>query len=93
MFFVGSLFSWLGFASIYVVIQNYYKSSCNSDTCMTDEFDNSTICVSGIDSFNGALLYSLEVQSTIGYGSRALHSSGCYLHVIAYVIQVKITLK
>jgi len=87
IYITGFLVSWLIFALIYWVLQKYYESSCNSSDCQTDILDQDTICVAGIESFNGALLYSMEVQSTIGYGSRALQTGGCYLHVIVFIIQ------
>lgn len=87
IYVTGFLLSWLIFALIYWLLQKYYESSCNSADCEKHLLDQDIRCVTGIESFNGALLYSMEVQSTIGYGSRALQTGECYLYVFAFIIQ------
>ncbi|CAF0798070.1 unnamed protein product [Rotaria sp. Silwood1] len=45
-----------------------------------------TPCVAGVKSFSGALLYSIETQQTIGYGTRAV-TEQCTGGIIIVIIQ------
>ena len=43
-------------------------------------------CIGGVKSFSGVLLYSIETQQTIGYGTRAV-TEGCTAGIILLIIQ------
>jgi hypothetical protein len=51
-----------------------------------NETNNFIPCVSGVKSFSGALLYSIETQQTIGYGTRAV-TEQCTAGIILIIIQ------
>jgi potassium inwardly-rectifying channel subfamily J len=48
--------------------------------------NNSIPCIAGIKSFSGVLLYSIETQQTIGYGTRAI-AEGCTGGIFILIIQ------
>jgi potassium inwardly-rectifying channel subfamily J len=59
----------------------------NGDFSSSNRNDSSYIpCVAGVKSFSGALLYSIETQQTIGYGTRAV-TEGCTGGVFIIIIQ------
>ncbi|XP_063727520.1 ATP-sensitive inward rectifier potassium channel 12-like isoform X2 [Symsagittifera roscoffensis] len=69
--------TWTGFGLVYYALM-----------WITDDFDNqdaSQKCFANIKDFPGALLFSLETQTTIGYGYRTL-SENCPLPIIVLCI-------
>ena len=56
VYLVTFVLSWLLFALLWWAMQNW----------------NGHSCVEGVDGFTTALLFSIETQHTIGYGSRAV---------------------
>jgi potassium inwardly-rectifying channel subfamily J len=56
----------------------------NNRSNVTD--DSYIPCVVGVTSFSGALLYSIETQQTIGYGTRAV-TQQCTAGIILIIIQ------
>ena len=63
IFLLGFFCSWVFFAIIW-----FFISFVHGDLDNTDK--NHTSCVTGISSFAGAILFSIETQQTIGYGVR-----------------------
>lgn len=55
-----------------------------------DPSSNHTPCVMNVDSLTGAYLFSLETQSTIGYGFRHV-SEECPLAILTLVLQLVLT--
>ena len=53
-----------------------------------DEGDekNSTRCLIGIDSFAGTILFSIETQQTIGYGTRSIDQR-CSMGILLLIVQ------
>ncbi len=78
LFFIATfLVSWLVFASFWYILQ---ESS-------TTKFGNETVqCVSNLDDFSAAILFSIETQQTIGYGTRHINSQ-CWPAVVLVMIQ------
>ncbi|XP_071948128.1 G protein-activated inward rectifier potassium channel 2-like [Antedon mediterranea] len=79
------LVSWMLFAVIW-----YTMASVNGDIGYTannlTDLDSYIPCVYHLDSFLTAFLFSLETQTTIGYGYRVV-SDGCPLAPVVVVIQ------
>jgi potassium inwardly-rectifying channel subfamily J len=63
VFALGFFISWIIFAIAWYLI-SYVHGDLNPIHA------NHTSCISGIQSFAGALLFSIETQQTIGYGAR-----------------------
>ncbi|CAF3996233.1 unnamed protein product [Rotaria sordida] len=76
--------SWILFAIIWYVIMIIHGDFSNQILNGID--DNYIPCVAGIKSFSGALLYSIETQQTIGYGTRAVNEK-CTAGIIVLIIQ------
>ncbi|CAF0881878.1 unnamed protein product [Rotaria sordida] len=76
--------SWILFAIIWYVIMIIHGDFSNKTLNRTD--DNYIPCVAGVKSFSGALLYSIETQQTIGYGTRAV-TEKCTAGIILVIIQ------
>uniref|UniRef100_A0A8C4T0Y6 ATP-sensitive inward rectifier potassium channel 15-like n=1 Tax=Erpetoichthys calabaricus TaxID=27687 RepID=A0A8C4T0Y6_ERPCA len=71
--------SWIFFGLLWYLNVIYYSDLQSSS--------NHTICITNVNSFVSAFLYSLETQTTIGYGSR--HVTGvCPFSIILLVFQV-----
>ncbi|XP_010897807.2 inward rectifier potassium channel 16 [Esox lucius] len=73
MFALSYILSWLFFGLLYWVI-----TLANSDM--------STPCVYEVNDFTGAFLFSLETQTTIGYGFRGM-SENCMVAIIVVTVQ------
>ncbi|CAF1332308.1 unnamed protein product [Adineta ricciae] len=84
LFSFSFVISWLIFAVIWYIIMYIHNDfSINS----SNETSNEHIpCISGVKTFSGALLYSIETQQTIGYGTRAINEQ-CTGGIILLIIQ------
>ena len=81
LFFV---ISWIGFAGFW-----YLLMKVNGDFSFEslNETNGSEIrCVVGVKSLSGVLLYSIESQQTIGYGTRSLNEN-CRMGIFLLIIQ------
>ena len=47
---------------------------------------NYTVCIAGVHSFAGAILFSIETQQTIGYGTRVVKET-CYFAIVVMMVQ------
>ncbi|RWS28967.1 Inward rectifier K+ channel-like protein [Leptotrombidium deliense] len=65
VFAMGFVLSWLGFAVIWWII-----CYAHGDFDKREDGKEWTACVTSINSFTSAFLFSIETQHTIGYGSR-----------------------
>jgi len=65
MFISGFIVSWLFFAVLWLTLAHF-----NGDVDRSD--DDPGLCVDHVYDFSTALLYSLETQTTIGYGYRVI---------------------
>ncbi|XP_029312609.1 inward rectifier potassium channel 16 [Cottoperca gobio] len=77
IFALSYILSWLFFGILYWVI-----ALANGDT----RTNTSEPCMYGVRSFTAAFLFSLETQTTIGYGSRGM-SEFCMIAIIIVTIQ------
>ncbi|XP_041863799.1 ATP-sensitive inward rectifier potassium channel 15 [Melanotaenia boesemani] len=68
----------------------YYVISMGNGDFEAGHNSNHTPCVVNVDSFTGAFLFSLESQTTIGYGFRFI-SEECPLAIFTLVVQLVIT--
>lgn len=59
LYAVGFLFSWSFFGTVYFLIFWFRL-----------KYDNDVVCVEEVDSWTSAFLFSVESQTTIGYGGR-----------------------
>jgi potassium inwardly-rectifying channel subfamily J, other len=73
--------SWILFAAIWYIIMVVHGDFSNKSSNVTH-----TPCVAGVKSFSGAVLYSIETQQTIGYGTRAV-TEQCTAGVFLLIIQ------
>lgn len=62
-FAFGFLVSWIGFAGAWYGISYIHGDLLNPDK-------NHVACISGLNTFISAILFSIETQQTIGYGAR-----------------------
>ncbi|KAM5182536.1 ATP-sensitive inward rectifier potassium channel 15 [Mantella aurantiaca] len=76
--------TWCFFGVIYFVIALVHGD------VHTDPATNHTPCVMNVDSFTGAFLFSLESQTTIGYGFRFI-TEECPVAIILLVAQLVLT--
>ena len=74
LFTLSFVSTWLFFASIWYLIITISDKSAEGK------------CVLGVESFSGAILFSIETQQTIGYGTRSLNES-CVFGIFLVVIQ------
>ncbi|CAF1228860.1 unnamed protein product [Rotaria sp. Silwood1] len=85
LFTLGFCLSWLAFALIWYLLMyihgDLYSYNYNSA--------NYTACISGVHSFAGAILFSIETQQTIGYGTRVVKET-CYFAIIIMMVQSSI---
>lgn len=61
LYAVGFLFSWSFFGTVYFLIFWFRR-----------KYDNGVVCVEKVDSWTSAFLFSVESQTTIGYGGRQI---------------------
>lgn len=61
LYSVGFLFSWTFFGTVYFIIFS-----------LRQKYDEGTLCVEKVDSWTSAFLFSVESQTTIGYGGRQI---------------------
>lgn len=61
LYTVGFLFSWTFFGTVYYVIFWFRR-----------KYDNGVVCVENVDCWTSAFLFSVESQTTIGYGGRQI---------------------
>ena len=59
LYAVGFLFSWSFFGTVYFLIFWFRR-----------KYDSGVVCVENVDSWTSAFLFSVESQTTIGYGGR-----------------------
>jgi len=85
LFSAAFIFSWVGFASVYYVISFMHGDfSLLNTTNDTEEW-----CIRGLDQnkkFVSMFLFSLETQTTIGYGGRSA-ASNCGLTIFTVIVQ------
>ena len=80
LYSVGFLFSWSFFGTVYFLIFWFRQ-----------KFDSGVICVEKVDCWTSAFLFSVESQTTIGYGGRQVWKK--YLFVISFWLCTHILLK
>lgn len=68
LYSVGFLFSWTFFGTVYFIIFALRK-----------KYDEGTLCVEKVDSWTSAFLFSVESQTTIGYGGRQVRTQAFFL--------------
>ncbi|XP_066876558.1 inward rectifier potassium channel 16 [Kogia breviceps] len=78
IFSLSYVLSWLIFGSIFWLIA-FHHGDLSNDPDLTP-------CVDNVHSFTGAFLFSLETQTTIGYGSRCV-TEECSVAVLMVVLQ------
>ncbi|UJR14744.1 hypothetical protein I4U23_001735 [Adineta vaga] len=85
LFTLGFCLSWLAFALIWYLLMysygDFHPDNYNSA--------NYSVCIAGVHSFAGALLFSIETQQTIGYGTRVVKET-CYFAIIVIMLQSSI---
>ncbi|XP_007482780.1 inward rectifier potassium channel 16 [Monodelphis domestica] len=78
IFSLSYILSWLIFGLIFWVIALHHGDLINDP--------NITPCVDNVHTFTGAFLFSLETQTTIGYGSRCV-TEECSVAVLVVILQ------
>ncbi|XP_068387032.1 inward rectifier potassium channel 16 isoform X2 [Eschrichtius robustus] len=78
IFSLSYILSWLIFGSIFWLIA-FHHGDLLSDPDITP-------CVDNVHSFTGAFLFSLETQTTIGYGYRCV-TEACSVAVLVVILQ------
>ncbi|NIG58127.1 inward rectifier potassium channel 16 [Pontoporia blainvillei] len=78
IFSLSYILSWLIFGSIFWLIAFHHGDLLNDPDI--------TPCVDNVHSFTGAFLFSLETQTTIGYGSRCV-TEECSAAVLMVILQ------
>ncbi|CAF3582751.1 unnamed protein product [Rotaria socialis] len=85
LFTLGFCLSWLAFALIWYLLMytygDFHPDNYNSA--------NYSVCIAGVHSFAGAILFSIETQQTIGYGTRVVKET-CYLAIVVMMVQSSI---
>ncbi|XP_071961336.1 G protein-activated inward rectifier potassium channel 3-like [Antedon mediterranea] len=83
LFTIGYLIGWVGFAGIW-----YGMAWQNGDIgyLSWENSDDYEPCVNNMDSFGTAFLFSLETQTTIGYGLRVV-TPHCWMGFLMVIIQ------
>lgn len=82
IFLTCFLLSWFGFAIMY-----YVMSEANGDIKDPGaKLVNSNVCVVGGSDFQSVFLFSMETQTTIGYGTRYV-TEKCPVSIILVVVQ------
>lgn len=80
LFVTAFLSSWLSFALI------WWSFVLAADSSHSGETYTGTSCLDGVDDFSSALLFSLETQQTIGYGTRSV-TPACPLAITLVMLQ------
>lgn len=78
IFSLSYILSWLIFGSIFWLIAFHHGDLLNNPDI--------TPCVDNVHSFTGAFLFSLETQTTIGYGYRCV-TEECSVAVLTVILQ------
>lgn len=65
IFIATYILSWLGFGFLWWIIA-FFRDDLGKDVTSEE------VCVTGVNSFLSAFLYSIETQVTIGYGTRVI---------------------
>ena len=78
LFLTCFLLSWFGFAVLY-----FFMSEANGDTRQPETPD---VCIVGGTDFQAIFLFSMETQTTIGYGTRYV-TENCMVSIILVVLQ------
>ena len=82
LFLTCFLLSWFGFAILYFIM-----SEANGDTSDSGEGEiKPSVCVEGGFDFQSIFLFSMETQTTIGYGTRYV-TENCPVSIVLVVIQ------
>ncbi|XP_033117717.1 G protein-activated inward rectifier potassium channel 2-like [Anneissia japonica] len=84
-FTVCYLLSWIIFTVIWYSMA-YYNGDMRDDITNITEQNYHTPCIDNVYSFKTAFLFSLETQTTIGYGKRVV-TDKCFLAPFVVVIQ------
>ncbi|CAF0880278.1 unnamed protein product [Didymodactylos carnosus] len=82
LFTLGFCVSWLAFAIVWYLLMYAYGDF------KEENFNNAnySACIYGVRSFAGAILFSIETQQTIGYGTRVVKET-CYAAIIIMMLQ------
>ena len=80
MFTVTFVGSWFFFACIWLIIAKIH------DDLDKEDHPEWKPCMSGVFNFQTALLFSIETQHTIGYGTRAMESK-CPAAIVVLMVQ------
>jgi potassium inwardly-rectifying channel subfamily J len=94
---LGYILSWYIFASLYFLVSIEHgdflltEDNITSEDNLTDYFDTETfaekkMCVQNVHNFLSALLFSIETQHTIGYGSRYI-TTECMGGILVLTLQ------
>lgn len=79
---LGFVFSWIFFACIWYIVLLVHR-----DLEPHDELTKWSPCIENVKSFSAALLFSIETQSTLGFGTRII-SVECPGAIIIFCIQL-----
>lgn len=85
LFTLGFCLSWLAFALIWYLLMFIHGDLQPENYHST----NYTACIAGVHSFAGAILFSIETQQTIGYGTRVVKET-CYFAIVIMMFQSSI---
>lgn len=80
LFALFFIVTWCAFGGIWYAIAVYHLDDIHSDN------DNWTKCVENVFDYNSALLFSIETQTTIGYGSRVIQPE-CGFGIFVMMVQ------
>ncbi|CAF1475642.1 unnamed protein product, partial [Didymodactylos carnosus] len=82
LFTLGFCVSWLAFAIVWYLLMYTYGDF------KEENFHNAnySACIYGVRTFAGAILFSIETQQTIGYGTRVVKET-CYVAIIIMMLQ------
>ena len=92
IFVLAFLITWLGFALIWWIIaesdkpNNIFGLSTTENVTTIAEENNKQNCLDGVTTFSSALLFSVETQHTIGYGTRSV-THHCPLAITFVMLQ------
>ena len=74
LYSTGFIFSWSFFGTAWFVIH-----------ILRTNYDDGKICVDNVFSWTSAFLFSVETQTTIGYGGRQVKQLNCFLLALHWV--------
>ncbi|CAF1282807.1 unnamed protein product [Adineta steineri] len=80
LFVICFVTSWVFFALIWYIIMVVHGDFSSNNSNSTNR------CVDGVKTFGGLILYSIETQQTIGYGTRAV-TENCTAGIFLLIIQ------